>query len=104
MASILALNGCPESVDHYTEYPTQLKLRISQTLYERLDENALTADQQLQPTADGWWLMMGSLPLSQGLELWLLSQGEHLEVLEPVELRQQMALSAHRMAALYKQG
>lgn len=54
--------------------------------------------------AGGWWLMMGSLPLSQGLELWLLSQGEHLEVLEPVELRQQMALSAHRMAALYEQG
>ena len=91
-------------ISQKSEYPTQLKLRISQTLYERLDENALTADQQLQPTADGWWLMMGSLPLSQGLELWLLSQGEHLEVLEPVELRQQMALSAHRMAALYKQG
>lgn len=91
-------------ISQKSEYPTQLKLRISQTLYERLDENALTADQQLKPTADGWWLMMGSLPLSQGLELWLLSQGEHLEVLEPVELRQQMALSAHRMAALYEQG
>lgn len=91
-------------ISQKSEYPTQLKLRISQTLYERLDENALTADQQLQPTTDGRWLMMGSLPLSQGLELWLLSQGEHLEVLEPVELRQQMALSAHRMAALYEQG
>lgn len=48
--------------------------------------------------------MTGNLPLSQGLELWLLSQGEHLEVLEPAELRKQMALSAHRMAALYEQG
>jgi len=88
-------------ISQKSEHPTQLKLRISQTLYERLDENALTADQQLQPTADGWWLMTGSLPLSQGLELWLLSQGEELEVLEPAELRQQIASSARRMARLY---
>ncbi|TRO06362.1 WYL domain-containing protein [Ectopseudomonas mendocina] len=33
---------------------------------------------------------------------WLLSQGEHLEVLEPIELREQIATSAKRMAALYE--
>jgi len=32
-------------ISQKSEHPTQLKLRISQTLYERLDENALTADQ-----------------------------------------------------------
>ncbi len=85
-----------------SENPVQLKLRVSQALYERLDENALTADQQLEPETDGWWLMTGSLPLSQGLDLWLLSQGEHLEVLEPIELREQMATSAKRLAALYE--
>lgn len=85
-----------------SKHRVQLKLRISQTLYERLDENALTADQQLQPIIDGWWLMTGSLPLSQGLDLWLLSQGEHLEVIEPIELREQMAASVQKMAALYK--
>jgi len=89
-------------ISQKSERPVQLRLRISQMLYERLDENALTADQQLQPAAHGWWLMTGSLPLSQGLELWILSQGEHLEVLEPVELRQQIASSARRMAALYE--
>ena len=89
-------------ISQKTEHPIQLKLRISQALYERLDENALTSDQQLQPTTDGWWLMTGCLPLSQGLDLWLLSQGEHLEVLEPIELREQMATSAKRMAALYE--
>lgn len=89
-------------ISQKSEHPVQLKLRISQTLYERLDENALTSDQQLQPTNDGWWLMTGSLCLSQGLDLWLLSQGEHVEVLEPIELRQQMAASAKKMAALYE--
>lgn len=89
-------------ISQRTEHPVRLKLRISQALYERLHENALTTDQQLQPTADGWWLMTGSLHLSQGLDLWLLSQGEHLEVLEPIELREQIATSAKRMAALYE--
>ena len=88
-------------VSQKSEHPVQLKLRISQALYERLDENALTSDQQLQPAANGWWLMTGSLPLSQGLDLWLLSQGEHLEVLEPIELREQMTASVKKMAALY---
>lgn len=89
-------------ISQKSEHPVRLKLRISQALYERLDENALTTDQQLQPTADGWWLMTGSLHLSQGLDLWLLSQAEHLEVLEPIELREQIAKSAKRMAALYE--
>jgi len=91
-------------ISQKSERPVHLKLRISNTLYERLEENALTADQQLIPAAHGWWVMTGSLPLSQGLELWLLSQGEHLEVLEPLELRQQIASSARRMAALYQHG
>lgn len=89
-------------ISQKSEHPVRLKLRISRALYERLDENALTPDQQLQPTPDGWWLMTGSLHLSQGLDLWLLSQGEHLEVLEPTELREQIAASAKRMAALYE--
>lgn len=89
-------------ISQESEYPVPLKLRISQRLYERLDENALTPDQQLQPTNDSWWLMTGSLCLSQGLNLWLLSQGEDVEVLEPIELRQKIAASAKKMVALYE--
>lgn len=85
-----------------TDSPAQLRLRVSHTLCERLLENSLTSDQQLEVAADGWWLMTGNLHLSQGLELWLLSQGEHLEVLEPAELREQIATTARRMAMLYE--
>ncbi|GLZ88084.1 hypothetical protein Pres01_41350 [Metapseudomonas resinovorans] len=87
-----------------TDNPVQLKLRVSQTLHERLQENALTSDQHLEPTANGWWLMTGSLHLSQGLDLWLLSQGEHLEILEPTELREQIIATVTRVAMLYKEG
>lgn len=87
-----------------TDSPVQLKLRVSHTLCERLLENPLTSDQQLEDTSDGWWLMTGNAHLSQGLDLWLLSQGEHLEVLEPIELREQIAATASRMAMLYENG
>ncbi len=84
-----------------TDHPVQIRLRVSQTLSERLQENPLTDDQTLEPETTDWWLMSGSIHLSQGLDLWLLSQGEHLEVLEPNALRAQIAASAKRMAALY---
>ncbi|MER0561897.1 WYL domain-containing protein [Pseudomonas aeruginosa] len=81
-----------------TDWPTvatnyvapSLLLCASQTRHERLQENALTSDQRLKPTANDWWLTTGSQHLSQGLDLWLLSQGEHLEVFEPTELREQI--------------
>ena len=45
--------------------------------------------------------MQGSMHLSQGLELWLLSQGDSIEVLAPQELRDTIASTAQRMCALY---
>lgn len=85
-----------------SEKPVQLQLRVSHTLYQRLQENPLSHDQQLVPDADGWWQVTAVQHLSQGLDLWLLSQGEHLEVLLPVALREQIAESVKRAAALYE--
>lgn len=89
-------------IDLKSEEPVFLKLRISRELHERLKENPLTTDQQLwqDETERRYW--SGSLHLSQGLSLWLLSQGDGLEVLEPEDLRREMALTAARMAALYR--
>ncbi|MBH8258977.1 WYL domain-containing protein, partial [Pseudomonas aeruginosa] len=85
-----------------TDQPVPLKLRVSPALSVRLQENALCPDQQLKALTDGWWLMTGSLHLSQGLDLWLLSQGEHVEVLEPIQLREQIRETITRMAVLYE--
>ena len=69
---------------------------------ERLTENPLTVDQQLTAEDDTHWLMQGSLYHSQGLELWLLSQGDSIEVIKPKALRDTMADTAKRMCALYQ--
>ncbi|QJD60912.1 WYL domain-containing protein [Pseudomonas sp. gcc21] len=84
-----------------TDSPVKITLQVSQALSERLQENPLTTDQVLRHGSEGWWLMTGSIHLSQGLDLWLMSQGEHLEVLEPAALREQIATSTRRTAKLY---
>jgi predicted DNA-binding transcriptional regulator YafY len=83
-----------------SDVPVLLCLLLSQEMCERLAENPLTEDQHLFDI-NGCRTMEGSTHLSQGLELWLLSQGDHLEVLEPSTLREKMAATVKRMAALY---
>ena len=83
-----------------SDEPVPLRLLLSQEMYERLAENPLTEDQQLLDE-NGCRTMVGSTHLSQGLELWLLSQGDNLEVVEPSILREKMAATAQKMAALY---
>lgn len=88
-------------ISRKTHDPVEITLKVSQALSERLQENPLTTDQVLERGSNGWWLMTGSIHLSQGLDLWLLSQGEHLEVLKPALLREQIAMSVRRTAELY---
>lgn len=85
-----------------TDQPVRLVLGLSKEMHERLAENPLCEDQQLACDADGRWQLTGSLHLSQGLTLWLLSQGDALEVLEPPQLRESIAATAQRMATLYQ--
>lgn len=89
-------------VDLKSDVPVGLHLRLGKEMYERLVENPLTEDQELLPESDGRWLMTGTLHLSQGLKLWLLSQGDMLEVVAPIALREEIAATAARMAALYQ--
>lgn len=82
--------------------PIMLHLRLEKSMFERLSENALSADQVLEPVEGGGGRMKCSIVESQGLKLWLLSQGDSLEVLAPQALRDEIAQTVQRMAALYR--
>lgn len=88
-------------VDLKSQSPVVIRLGLSEALYERLAENPLCDDQQLTIDAAGRRSLSGSLHMSQGLTLWLLSQGDALEVLEPAALREDIAATVQRMAGLY---
>lgn len=91
-------------VDLKSDTPLTLRLRLSKGMYERLQENPMTDDQEIVRESDDCWIMKASMLPSQGLKLWLLSQGDMLEVLEPVELREEVASIAANMNAIYRRG
>lgn len=82
--------------------PIELRLRLDKPMFERLSENALTAEQVLEPGADGRGTLECRIVESQGLKLWILSQGDSIEVLAPQALRDEVGEKARRMAALYQ--
>lgn len=85
----------------YSEATIHLKLRLNLVMYERLSENPLCADQIVsKQNPEGWLLECNILP-SQGLDLWILSQGANVEILAPVEQRERIASEARKMAGLY---
>ncbi|MEL7937760.1 WYL domain-containing protein [Pseudomonas delhiensis] len=98
---IHSVEACRSLLGLQSKAPVALKLRLGKELYERLAENPLTEDQHLSIESTETWIMSGTLFLSQGLTLWLLGQGDKLEVLEPLPLRGEIAAATARMAALY---
>jgi predicted DNA-binding transcriptional regulator YafY len=85
-----------------SEEPISLRLRLDLALFERLSENPLEIDQVITPEGDGRWLLECQIPPSQGLDLWLLSQGASVEVLGPPDQRARIAEKAIAAAALYQ--
>lgn len=67
--------------------PIALKLRLSESLHNRLTENALAVDQRVERDGNQWQLRCRILD-TQGLRLFLLSNAPHIEVIEPLHLRE----------------
>lgn len=83
------------------EQPITLELLVDEKMFQRLSENALTPNQQIQPQGTQRWHLSCELHLSQGLRLWILSQGASIEVLKPSVLRREIHAEIEKMKALY---
>ena len=78
-----------------------LKAEVSPDLAGILAETPLAADQNIT-TDDGRFVVTATVPQSQQLRHWLLSQGAAVEVLEPVALRNELGAQITAMAARYR--
>ena len=65
---------------------------------EHLYETPLCIDQELECTNDGRIALTATVPNTRGLLWWLLGFGDGVEVLEPAELREEIAEMARKMA------
>jgi predicted DNA-binding transcriptional regulator YafY len=81
--------------------PVDLVLRLSANLYNRLWENPLTQEQELQQESDGWWKLTCRIQDSQGLRLFLLSNAADIEVKKPANLRAHVHDTLQRALTLY---
>ncbi len=84
-----------------SDVPIRLELRVNKAMFERLSENPLHPQQSLTPDDQGSGVLRCDILHSQGLELWLLAQGDSVEVLAPTALRREMGAKTRRMASLY---
>lgn len=84
------------------EHPIHLELLVDEKMFQRLSENSLSPHQQLRSYDAERWHLSCELHLSQGLRLWILSQGPSIEVLKPSELRVEIYAEIQKMAALYQ--
>lgn len=70
----------------HDETPIGLKLRLQANLFNRLTENPISENQRIEYTAAGP-LLQCSIQDTQGLRLFLMSNADEIEVLEPAYLR-----------------
>lgn len=80
--------------------PIRLRAKISDDLAGILAETPLATDQKIE-AGKGGNVVTATLPDSQQLRWWLLSQGRGVEVLEPTALRQELQEEIKGMAARY---
>jgi predicted DNA-binding transcriptional regulator YafY len=70
---------------------------------EHLDETPLSDDQVVTVQDDGWVKVEATVRNSPQLQWWVMGFGDKVEVLEPQDLRQQVAEACQNMCQMYKQ-
>ena len=80
---------------------TEVVLRFSPAVADRVLETTWHSLQQTERTPDGGLLWRSTVSGVIEIRLWILSWGDDVEVLEPPELRQQVAAILARAASRY---
>ncbi|CDI04668.1 hypothetical protein BN873_p20048 [Candidatus Competibacter denitrificans Run_A_D11] len=84
--------------------PLRLVVRFWKRAGLHLLETRLAADQVVEDEGDDHFRLTATVNDTAQLRWWLLSFGSKVEVLEPTELREEMASQAYWMNRLYRQG
>lgn len=85
-----------------TEEEVEVRLRFTPQVARRVQESVWHHSQRLEATADGGCVLSMCVGGIREIRNWVLSWGAEVEVLAPLELREQIAADGARMAALYQ--
>ena len=81
--------------------PINLRAVFTRAAGEHLHETPLSAEQALVADGEGRLHLAATVPNTRSLVWWLLGFGDGVVIQEPVELREEIAGIAARMAAAY---
>lgn len=79
-----------------------LRLLFDQEVAAHLEESRLASDQRTANWSDGRVLVEATVPDTADLRWWLLGFGTAVEILEPVDLRDEFREQTRSMAAMYE--
>lgn len=82
--------------------PIVLKLRVSNKTIFHFRERPLSNNQRIEGAEDGAWLVYNTIPLTHMLKPFLASLGPGVEVLEPLNLREDLGQWLMNAAAHYR--
>lgn len=88
----------------YDEQPVHLKMRVENDAILSLQESPLAGNQRIEADGQEHSLVTVTMPNTFYLRVWILGFGAKAQVLEPIELRQEIALQARNMARQYDGG
>lgn len=80
-----------------------LKLKVGRVIKQLLQESPLCRNQHITELDEKNYLIEAVVNNTDQLHWWLHSFGSRVEVLEPLELRQQFALEARRLQNIYNE-
>lgn len=83
------------------DQPKPVTLRFSKIVERRVRESRWHPSERIEPQVDGTLLWHGDIDAVEEFIPWVRSWGVDCEVIEPVELRQQMAGEVYRQAQQY---
>ncbi|MFJ4397323.1 helix-turn-helix transcriptional regulator [Pseudomonas sp. NPDC089396] len=84
----------------HSEQAINLRLRLEANLLNRLTENRLSETQEIEPTESGA-ILKCSIQDTQGLRLFLMSNADEIEVLEPGYLREHICQTLRKAMSMY---
>ncbi|CAI8974581.1 helix-turn-helix transcriptional regulator [Pseudomonas soli] len=84
----------------HSEEAINLRLRLEPNLLNRLTENRISETQEIEPTESGA-ILKCSIQDTQGLRLFLLSNADEIEVLDPGYLREHIRNTLRKALSMY---
>ncbi len=84
------------------ERTENVRIRFDAFAARLVRERQWHKSQKMRPTDDGGMELAMRVGIAPDLESWILSWGDHAEVMEPVELRTRIGTTIRNMAAKYQ--